>query len=174
MRKHTTAIDIDDGQEVVADHNLIFSDSKSLFVDAASGDLHLLKNAPAVDMGSMDLAPLVDIDGVPRPQGSVVDIGAYEYCPYDSCLPEEDEKDAGDGNPTDSGVDYDTETAPFEDADGGTLQDDGEQLQDAGMGNSDETSDKESDCNCSSVGRMGSGSIPSLWDLPFLLWTRAK
>ena len=49
------------------------------FVDPSNGDFHLLSNSPAIDAGSSDNAPLVDFDGVSRPQGSAVDIGAFEF-----------------------------------------------------------------------------------------------
>ncbi len=49
-----------------------------LWVDPASGDFHLQAGSPAVDRGSSDLAPAADFDGVARPQGEAVDIGALE------------------------------------------------------------------------------------------------
>jgi hypothetical protein len=42
-------------------------------------DLHLLPNAPAIDNGSADLAPALDLERIPRPQGRAVDQGAYEW-----------------------------------------------------------------------------------------------
>jgi len=75
----TTSISIDDGAEVAEDHNLIIENTDDFFVDAAAMDLHLLKGCAAVDSGSLDLAPVIDIEGVSRPQGEGVDIGAYEY-----------------------------------------------------------------------------------------------
>ncbi len=67
---------------VTEDHNIIiknFTDYGSFFVDAAGYDVHLLQSASAVDQGSSDLAPAIDIEGIPRPQGSAVDVGAYEW-----------------------------------------------------------------------------------------------
>ncbi len=67
---------------VTADHNIViknFTDYGKFFVDAAGYDLHLLQSSSAVDQGSPDLAPSIDIEGIPRPQGAAVDVGAYEW-----------------------------------------------------------------------------------------------
>ena len=50
-----------------------------LFVDAASDDFHLQADSPCVDAGTSQDAPSDDLDGNPRPLGSGVEIGAYEY-----------------------------------------------------------------------------------------------
>lgn len=42
-------------------------------------DLHLKSDSPAVDRGASNDVPDHDLDGVPRPQGEEVDIGAYEF-----------------------------------------------------------------------------------------------
>ncbi len=42
-------------------------------------DLHLLPGAAAIDTGSADLAPNIDVEGHGRPQGAGYDIGAYEF-----------------------------------------------------------------------------------------------
>jgi hypothetical protein len=48
------------------------------FVDAKSGNLHLQKGSAAVDAGSAEGAPALDIDGQKRPSGKAVDLGADE------------------------------------------------------------------------------------------------
>lgn len=69
-----------EGDALVVDHNLEFgnADAAALFV-AAPFDLHLREGAAAIDAGSATLAPPLDADGVPRPQGAGFDLGAYEY-----------------------------------------------------------------------------------------------
>lgn len=48
------------------------------FVDAASMNFHLLESSPAIDAGArVDID--IDHDGIKRPQGEAVDIGAYEF-----------------------------------------------------------------------------------------------
>ncbi len=64
---------------VTEDHNILIKDASQLFVNAAAYDLHLLDNSPAIDQGSPDQAPATDIEGVPRPQGAGIDVGAYEW-----------------------------------------------------------------------------------------------
>lgn len=50
-----------------------------LFVNAASHNYHLAAYSPALDAGTSEGAPSVDLDGISRPQGEGYDIGAYEY-----------------------------------------------------------------------------------------------
>lgn len=57
-------------------------DADPLFVDPTSSDLHLSVVSPAIDAGDNSVCPGTDLDGVPRPQGSDCDLGAYEYEPY--------------------------------------------------------------------------------------------
>jgi hypothetical protein len=70
------------GTNIVADHNVEFTGATapSLFV-APPYDLHLRAGSPAIDAGSTDLAPVLDVERVSRPQGAGVDLGAYERCP---------------------------------------------------------------------------------------------
>ena len=51
-----------------------------MFVDAAARNYHVLSGSPAIDRGSSLVNTVVrtDYDGVPRPQGTGFDIGAYE------------------------------------------------------------------------------------------------
>ncbi|MCA9446659.1 MAG: right-handed parallel beta-helix repeat-containing protein, partial [Candidatus Omnitrophica bacterium] len=51
--------------------------------DGESADLRLPCDSPCVDAGTIDGAPSRDIEGVTRPRGSGVDMGAYENCRYD-------------------------------------------------------------------------------------------
>jgi hypothetical protein len=50
-----------------------------LFVDAAADDYHLRAGSPGIDSGTANQAPSNDLDGMPRPQGSGFDRGAYEF-----------------------------------------------------------------------------------------------
>ncbi len=73
----TTAVNCH--EDVTVDSNILIEDAAALFVDPAHFDLHLLPTAEAVDTGSLDLASSHDKDGIPRPQGAGVDVGAYEW-----------------------------------------------------------------------------------------------
>ena len=57
------------------------TDADPSFVDTAQGNLHLRKSSPAIDRGYLGYAIdiLKDLDGNPRIQNGVVDLGAYEY-----------------------------------------------------------------------------------------------
>lgn len=68
-----------DLQEVHMDNNIIVQELSDHFVDAPGFNLKLIPTSSAIDVGSFDLAPLLDRDKVPRPQGKGIDIGAYEY-----------------------------------------------------------------------------------------------
>ncbi len=54
-------------------------DARPLFL--SRGDYHLKTGSPCIDTGSASGAPATDIDGVTRPVGSRVDMGAYEWAP---------------------------------------------------------------------------------------------
>jgi parallel beta-helix repeat protein len=61
------------------ENNLKIMNPAALFVDPARFDLHLRPGAAAIDAGSSLDAPALDRDRIPRPQGSGIDIGAYEW-----------------------------------------------------------------------------------------------
>ncbi|PID38096.1 MAG: hypothetical protein CSB49_07280 [Proteobacteria bacterium] len=77
--RNNIAHDFTSASGVIADHNIKIKDASKLFVDPAGYDLHLLQSSAAVDQGSSAQAPATDIEGTPRPQGSAVDVGAYEW-----------------------------------------------------------------------------------------------
>ena len=66
---------------VASDHNLeiTYAQYPSFFVAPGANDLHLRQTAAARDAGETALAPAADIEGIPRPQGSAVDVGAFEW-----------------------------------------------------------------------------------------------
>jgi len=74
----TSALSVQAGEDMTADHNLVVDDPSAVFMDAAVRDLRLRKGSPAIDAGVADLAPKMDIAGTARPQGGAVDLGAYE------------------------------------------------------------------------------------------------
>ena len=59
--------------------NMTIEDPSALFVDVAAFDFHLQPACAAVDAGLNEYAPTLDGDQVARPQGEVVDVGAYEW-----------------------------------------------------------------------------------------------
>lgn len=75
----TTALNVQEGDGVTVDHNVIVDSPAAVFKDAARHDLTLRKNSQAIDAGFHELAPDRDILGTTRPQGDAIDIGAYEY-----------------------------------------------------------------------------------------------
>jgi MYXO-CTERM domain-containing protein len=80
-----TAYDVK-GNGIIQDHNttLKTSDLAKYFVDPAKFDLHLLPDSPALNAGIADDAPGTDREGIPRPQGSAFDLGAFEW--YDGSV----------------------------------------------------------------------------------------
>ena len=77
-------ITLADWQEATG-QDMASSTSEPVFVDVAAGDYHSAPNSPAVDKGTATEAPAVDLEGVSRPQGTAVDIGAYELCAAEGC-----------------------------------------------------------------------------------------
>jgi hypothetical protein len=73
--------DLSNASTVDEENNIVFamSEAPGYFVDAAGYDVHLLDDAPAIDAGTSTGAPEFDHDGIPRPQGDAVDVGAYEW-----------------------------------------------------------------------------------------------
>ncbi len=72
--------EINDGTWYAAsgnDQHSLYGDP--LFVDAADRDYHLTAYSPAINAGTAEGAPSIDLDGISRPQGEGFDIGAYEY-----------------------------------------------------------------------------------------------
>ncbi len=49
------------------------------YTGTSTGNYHLLSTSPALNAGTSTGAPTTDFDGNARPQGSPVDIGAYQY-----------------------------------------------------------------------------------------------
>ncbi|MEO5561104.1 MAG: choice-of-anchor Q domain-containing protein [Dokdonella sp.] len=67
-----------EGTSITNDYNVLIGNPAALFV-APPFDLHLVPGAAAIDAGSATFAPLLDADGVTRPQGAGIDLGAYEW-----------------------------------------------------------------------------------------------
>ena len=61
-----------------ADHNIVVKNPNRYFRDIAGYDMRHKQGSPAIDAGSANLAPKIDIDDKPRPQGAGVDVGPYE------------------------------------------------------------------------------------------------
>jgi PKD repeat protein len=88
-------LDESGGAEITADHNLIWGASGSgdeitgsdavladpRLVDAVNADYRPRFDSPAVDAANDLDAPTTDLDGMARPAGAGIDIGAYEYQP---------------------------------------------------------------------------------------------
>jgi hypothetical protein len=73
-----TAIHVAAGEGMTSDHNMIVRDKAKHFVNFAKRDMRLREGSPAIDAGTAELAPMIDIAGTVRPQGDAIDIGAYE------------------------------------------------------------------------------------------------
>jgi MYXO-CTERM domain-containing protein len=62
------------------DAHSVVCDPAIVFVNAAMNDYRVSENSAARDVGTSSNAPLADHDGNARPNGTAVDIGAFEYC----------------------------------------------------------------------------------------------
>jgi parallel beta-helix repeat protein len=60
------------------DTHSVVSSPATVFTNAAANDYRLKTGSPAVDTGTANQAPAVDIVGTSRPQGAGTDVGAYE------------------------------------------------------------------------------------------------
>ena len=88
VRNNLTADLSVSGDTVVADGNLILpGNPEGFFVDLAHLDVHLAAGSPAIDRGVAGQSPAADADGIARPQGAGVDVGAYEFAPGATRLP---------------------------------------------------------------------------------------
>ena len=75
----TTVIPLSEWQSTTGqDKHSIVSTTAALFVNASGNDYHLSATSLAIDAGTSQNAPSVDLDGKPRPSGNGYDIGAYE------------------------------------------------------------------------------------------------
>jgi len=81
--RNNLATDYDlSGTGITDDHNTTLTSATlaAFFVSPTRPfDLHLLPDAPAIDTGSADQAPALDAEGIRRPQGNGIDLGAYEW-----------------------------------------------------------------------------------------------
>jgi hypothetical protein len=77
--RNNLATDFVNADTVTADHNFVIEDPFALFLDPANHDLRLLTDAAVIDQGTSESAPGIDADGIARPQGGGVDLGAFEW-----------------------------------------------------------------------------------------------
>jgi len=68
---------VDQGAGTVLQSNLINTDPQ--FVNPGAGNFALSAGSPAIDAGTASSIAQTDFAGTVRPQGSAVDIGAFEY-----------------------------------------------------------------------------------------------
>lgn len=126
--------------EAAADASNMTAD-ETVFLDAAAHDYHLAETSAAVDAGAaLDRVPH-DRDGVPRPQGSAWDVGAYEWT--DAPVPDEPWPEVLFEEPAVEPVDGEDVTPPDTTVD--TVPADGA---DAAVDGGDEGESAESGCGC--------------------------
>jgi hypothetical protein len=66
--------------------NNLMDGTNPLFVNPSAGNFQLQPNSQAIDTGARISTVTTDFQGVARPEGSGVDIGAYEYRPAQSAV----------------------------------------------------------------------------------------
>jgi len=103
VRNNLTTAVTNSTEGVVVSDNLVIDDPTALFVDGTFPyDLHLAAGSAAIDVGHPD-APAVDVEGVARPQGDGIDIGAYEFVPPSPAV--DARAPASDAGPVDAATD---------------------------------------------------------------------
>jgi hypothetical protein len=60
-------------------HNIVMTDPNRFFRDIDNCDMRPKQGSPTIDAGSASLAPKIDINSVPRPQGAGIDTGPYDF-----------------------------------------------------------------------------------------------
>ena len=88
----TTAMNVS-SEGVISDHNIVVKNYAD-FLSITMPVTHLKNGCPAVDAGVADLAPAIDRDGIVRPKGSSIDIGAYEFTTNRILIPTSSERGA--------------------------------------------------------------------------------
>lgn len=86
------------------DTHSFLATAAALFVDAAGSDFHLSATSPARDAGIAHAELPADRDGVSRPQGAGVDVGAYERVVATSPTPTATATPAGPPTATPTGL----------------------------------------------------------------------
>lgn len=73
-----TFINLAAWQALGYDQHSFVSNTAALFVNAAGNNYHLSNTSPALNAGTPVSGVPLDLEGTSRPQGSAIDIGAYE------------------------------------------------------------------------------------------------
>ena len=68
---------VNSGSSTTLSNNL--EGTNPMFVNPSAEDFHLSSASPAIDAGTTITAVTGDISGMPRPQGTKYDVGAYEF-----------------------------------------------------------------------------------------------
>lgn len=96
--------------------NLLLSDTSSYelhFQDFGNRDFYLTESSTAIDAGNADYFPMIDFQGTARPQGSGVDLGAFEYLFTSSIFKIEKEEISIFPNPSSGYLYLDDESTTF-------------------------------------------------------------